>query len=115
MLGIKTMVSQFMKTCILILESTTNYYLNKTMKIVIESISSTHRIDRTMVFRKIKKNCRGRKINSSVCGHPPRSLALLKIEGVSLYSPCLFGKGIVVHARQTYIQQTKTFTKTKLI
>ena len=29
--------------------------------------------------------------------------------------PCLFGKGIVVHARQTYIQQTKTFTKTKLI
>ena len=37
------------------------------------------------------------------------------IEGVSLYSPCLFGKGIIVHARQTYIQQTKTFTKTKLI
>ena len=38
-----------------------------------------------------------------------------KLGGVSSYSPCLFGKGIVVHARQTYIQQTKTFTKTKLI
>ena len=37
-----------------------------------------------------------------------------KFGGVSSYSPCLFGKGIVVHARQTYIQQTKTFTKTKL-
>ena len=35
--------------------------------------------------------------------------------GVSSYSPCLFGKGIFVHARQTYMQQTKTFTKTKLI
>ena len=33
-----------------------------------------------------------------------------KVGGVSSYSPCLFGKGIVVH-----IQQTKTFTKTKLI
>ena len=38
-----------------------------------------------------------------------------KFGGVSSYSPCQFGKGIVVHARQTYIQQTKTFTKTKLI
>ena len=38
-----------------------------------------------------------------------------KFGGVSYYSPCLFGKGIVVKARQTYIQQTKTFTKTKLI
>ena len=38
-----------------------------------------------------------------------------KFGGVSSYSPCLFGKGIVVHARQTYLQQTKTFTKTKLI
>ena len=37
--------------------------------------------------------------------HPPRSLALLKIEGISLYSPCLFGKGIVVHARQTCQRQ----------
>ena len=38
-----------------------------------------------------------------------------KFGGVSSYSPCLFGKGVVVHARQTYTQQTKTFTKTKLI
>ena len=38
--------------------------------------------------------------------HPPRSLALLKIEGVSLDSPCLFGKGTVVHARQTCRQLT---------
>ena len=38
-----------------------------------------------------------------------------KSGGFASYSPCLFGKGIVVHARQTYIQQTKTFTKTKLI
>ena len=38
-----------------------------------------------------------------------------KFGGVSSYSPCLFGKGIVVHARQTYIQQAKIFTKTKLI
>ena len=38
-----------------------------------------------------------------------------KSGGVASYSPCLFGKGIVVLARQTYTQQTKTFTKTKLI
>ena len=46
--------------------------------------------------------------------HPPRSLALLKIEGVSLYSPCLFGKGIVVHARQTCRQQTSHLLKQTL-
>ena len=28
-----------------------------------------------------------------------------KSGGFASYSPCLFGKGIVVHARQTYIQQ----------
>ena len=46
--------------------------------------------------------------------HPPRSLALLKIEGVSLYTPCLFGKGIVVHARQTCRQQTSHLLKQTL-
>ena len=34
--------------------------------------------------------------------------------GVSSYSPCLFGKGIVVHARQTYKQQTIQFLKQNL-
>ena len=49
--------------------------------------------------------------NYSVLHHPPRSLALLIIEGVSVYSPCLFGKGIVVHARQTCRQQTSHLLK----
>ena len=48
-------------------------------------------------------------VSSSTQASPDKS------GGVSSYSPCLFGKGIVVHARQTNIQQTKTFTKTKLI
>ena len=52
--------------------------------------------------------------HSSLKSHPPRSLALLKIEGVSLYSPCLFGKGIVVHARQTCRQQTLHLLKQTL-
>ena len=46
--------------------------------------------------------------------HPPRSLALLKIEDVSIYSPCLFGEGIVVHARQIYKQQTSHLLKQNL-
>ena len=46
--------------------------------------------------------------------HPPRSLALLKIEGVTVYSPWLFGKGIVVHARQTCRQQTLHLQKQTL-
>ena len=46
--------------------------------------------------------------------HPPRRQALLKIGGVSLYSPCLFGKGIVVHAGQTCEQQTLHLLKQNL-
>ena len=38
-----------------------------------------------------------------------------KIACVSVYSSCLFGKGIVVHGRQTCKQQTNTLTETKLI
>ena len=34
-----------------------------------------------------------------------------QIEGVSVYSPCLFGKGIVVHARQTSKPQTSHLLK----
>ena len=37
-----------------------------------------------------------------------------QIEGVSVYSPCLFGKGIVVHARQTCRQQTSHLLKQTL-
>ena len=34
-----------------------------------------------------------------------------QIEGVSVYSPCLFGKGIVGHARQACKQQRIYFLK----
>ena len=37
-----------------------------------------------------------------------------KIACVSVYSPCLFGKGIVVHARQTCEQQTSNLLKQNL-
>ena len=37
-----------------------------------------------------------------------------QIEGVSVYSPCLFGKGIVVHARHTCEQQTLHLLKQTL-
>ena len=47
--------------------------------------------------------------------HPPHRQALINLEVFHPIPPSLFGKGIVVHARQTYIQLTKTFTKTKLI
>ena len=37
-----------------------------------------------------------------------------QIEGVSVYSPCLFGKGIVAHARQTCKQQSSHLLKQNL-
>ena len=38
-----------------------------------------------------------------------------KFEGVSVYSPCLFGKRIVVHARQACKQQINRLSETKLL
>ena len=37
-----------------------------------------------------------------------------QIEGVSVYSPCLFGKEIVVHAKQSCKQQTSHLLKQNL-
>ena len=45
--------------------------------------------------------------------HPPHS-SPAKIEGVFGYSPCLFGKRIVVHAKQTCKQQTSHLLKQNL-